>query len=198
MTTFSDIQKFDVSLEFDAGVTLPDETELILAFHTLIQGQSLNDTLIDVANYLHVTTGPGILLIGHKAFRAVKLDQAHAGISVSGRRFHKSADSSFLQQHVFALIEFGKALERYFERELFKSQSLTVRLNDRRYQLNDYSPQSLLAAVDEDLRELGLDLARLGFRESDAREQLAIDVLLREPQDLNVLRDRSNSKDQAA
>ena len=73
MTTFSDIQKFDVSLEFDAGVTLPDETELILAFHTLIQGQSLNDTLIDVANYLHVTTGPGILLIGHKALSLIHI-----------------------------------------------------------------------------------------------------------------------------
>jgi hypothetical protein len=198
MTTFSTIEKFDVSLEFDAGVTLPDETELILAFHTLIQGQSLDDTLIDVANYLHVTTGPGILLIGHKAFRAVKLDQVNAGISVSGRRFTKGADTSFLQQHVFALVEFGKALEAYFKRDLFKSQSLTVRLNDRRYQLNDYSPQGLLASVDEDLRGLGLDLSKLGLRESDPREQLAIDVVLREPQGLSRLRDRPNTKDQAA
>ena len=58
MFTFSQIKKFDVGLEFIKGGRLPDETETIVAFHTLIQSQELSDTLIDVANYLHVTTGP--------------------------------------------------------------------------------------------------------------------------------------------
>ena len=67
MTTFNQIEKFDVGFDFKKGQPIPDETETIVAFHTLIQRQGLGDTLIDVANYLHVTTGPGILLIGHQA-----------------------------------------------------------------------------------------------------------------------------------
>ena len=86
MTTFNQIEKFDVGFDFMKGQPIPDETETIVAFHTLIQRQGLGDTLIDVANYLHVTTGPGILLIGHQAFRTVQIDQAKAGIILSGRR----------------------------------------------------------------------------------------------------------------
>ena len=72
MTTFNQIEKFDVGFDQE-GTTNLDETETIVAFHTLIQRQGLGDTLIDVANYLHVTTGPGILLIGHQAFRTVQM-----------------------------------------------------------------------------------------------------------------------------
>lgn len=198
MTSYQAIEKFDVGLQFDTGVTLPDETELILAFHTLIQAQRLSDTLIDVANYLHVTTGPGILLIGHKAFRAVRVDRANAGITVSGRRFPKSPDHSFLQQHLVSLIEFGFALEEYFERPLFRTESLTIRVNDRRYQLGDYSPQGLLESVDQDLRKLGLELGKLALRESDPREQLTVEVALKEPKPLTTLSGLWRSKDQAA
>ena len=36
-------------------------------FNSWIQGQRLEELLIDVADYLHVHHGPGILLIGHEA-----------------------------------------------------------------------------------------------------------------------------------
>jgi len=198
MTTYASIEKFDVSLAFDTGVTLPSETELILAFHTFIQTQRLNDTLIDVSNYLHVTTGPGILLIGHKAFRAVRLEQGCAGVTLSGRRLIAKDKRTFLQEHVVALLEFARALESYFERNLFSTESLTIRLNDRRYSLDNNSAQGLLAAVDEDLRGLDLDVAKLGLRESDYREQVAVDVQLRASSSLAELQARLNPKDQAA
>ena len=41
MFTFSQIKKFDVGLEFIKGGRLPDETETIVAFHTLIQAKNL-------------------------------------------------------------------------------------------------------------------------------------------------------------
>ena len=198
MTTYANIKKFDVSLAFEAGVTLPSETELILAFHTFIQTQRLNDTLIDVSNYLHVTTGPGILLIGHKAFRAVRLDQSSRGVSVSGRRLDAEGKRTSLQEHVVALLEFAKALEAYFERDLFKAESLTLRLNDRRYRLDHDSAQNLLASIDEDLRGLDLEVSKLGLRESDSREQVAIDVQFRPSKGLAALGARLNPKDQAA
>ena len=36
-------------------------------FNTWIQAQRLEELLIDVADYLHVHNGPGIMLIGHEA-----------------------------------------------------------------------------------------------------------------------------------
>ena len=97
MTTFNQIEKFDVGFEFIKGQPIPDETDMIVAFHTLIQRQKLDDTLIDVANYLHVPTGPGIILIGHQAFRMIQLDQGKSGIMVSGRRLKATSSGSMLK-----------------------------------------------------------------------------------------------------
>ena len=35
MTTFNQIEKFDVGFDFKKGQPIPDETETIVAFHTL-------------------------------------------------------------------------------------------------------------------------------------------------------------------
>ena len=198
MTTFNQIEKFDVGFNFVKGQPIPDEAETIVAFHTLIQRQGLGDTLIDVANYLHVTTGPGILLIGHQAFRTVQLDQAKAGIILSGRRMKASANTSFLGQHLQALVEFGVALEAHFGRTLFDPTKLTIRINDRRFIPKKNNAQSLLSAVNDALEAIDLRLKKLSLRDSDPREQPAIDVQFKDIGDLEDLNSRWKSKDQAA
>ena len=198
MTTFNQIEKFDVGFDFIKGQPIPDETETIVAFHTLIQRQGLGDTLIDVANYLHVTTGPGILLIGHQAFRTVQLDQAKAGIILSGRRMKVSSNTSFLEQHLQALVEFGLALEAHFGRSLFDATKLTIRINDRRFKQEENNAQGLLSIVNDALEAIGLSVKKLSLRDSDPREQRAIDVQLKDIDELQVLNSLWKSKDQAA
>ena len=198
MTTFNQIKKFDVGFNFIKGQPIPDETETIVAFHTLIQRQGLGDTLIDVANYLHVATGPGILLIGHQAFRTVQLDQAKAGIILSGRRMKASPTTSSLGQHLQALVEFGLALETHFGRSLFDPTKLTIRINDRRFTPEKNNAQSLLSAVNDALEAIDLRLKKLSLRDSDPREQPAIDVQFKDIGDLEDLNSRWKSKDQAA
>src|ERR1041384_8435896 len=51
-------------LEEPEAVHLADYAAL---FNTWIQQQRLEELLIDVADYLHVHNGPGIMLIGHEA-----------------------------------------------------------------------------------------------------------------------------------
>ena len=198
MTTFDQIEKFDVGFDFIKGQPVPDETETIVAFHTLIQRQGLGDTLIDVANYLHVTTGPGILLIGHQAFRTVQIDQAKAGIILSGRRMEVSSNTSFLEQHLQALVEFGLALEAHFGRSLFDATKLTIRINDRRFKHEENNAQGLLSIVNDALEAIGLSVKKLSLRDSDPREQRAIDVQLKDIDELQVLNSLWKSKDQAA
>lgn len=198
MTTFNQIEKFDVGFDFIKGQPIPDETETIVAFHTLIQRQGLGDTLIDVANYLHVTTGPGILLIGHQAFRTVQLEQAKAGIILSGRRMKVSSNTSFLEQHLQALVEFGLALEAHFGRSLFDATKLTIRINDRRFKHEENNAQGLLSIVNDALEAIGLSVKKLSLRDSDPREQRVIDVQLKDIDELQVLNSLWKSKDQAA
>ena len=198
MTTFNQIEKFDVGFDFIKGQPIPDETETIVAFHTLIQRQGLGDTLIDVANYLDVTTGPGILLIGHQAFRTVQLEQAKAGIILSGRRMKVSSNTSFLEQHLQALVEFGLALEAHFGRSLFDATKLTIRINDRRFKHEENNAQGLLSIVNDALEAIGLSVKKLSLRDSDPREQRVIDVQLKDIDELQVLNSLWKSKDQAA
>ena len=51
-------------LENPEAVNLADYASI---FNTWIQKQRLDELLIDVADYLHVHNGPGIMLIGHEA-----------------------------------------------------------------------------------------------------------------------------------
>ena len=44
-----------------------DLDPLIPVFHNWIQEQVCDELLLDVADYLHVHHGPGIVLIGHEA-----------------------------------------------------------------------------------------------------------------------------------
>ena len=44
-----------------------DLEKAIHVFHSWIQEQKLDDLLIDVADYRHVPSGPGVILIGHNA-----------------------------------------------------------------------------------------------------------------------------------
>lgn len=54
--------------------------DAINVFHSWIQQQKLDDLLIDVADYRHVPSGPGVILVGHHAHYA--LDNAEGQLGV--------------------------------------------------------------------------------------------------------------------
>ncbi|MCS1410416.1 MAG: hypothetical protein M2R45_03608 [Verrucomicrobia subdivision 3 bacterium] len=66
MSGFVDLQHVNVKffLEDAHAIKLEDA---INVFHSWIQDQKLDDLLIDVADYRHVPSGPGVILIGHNA-----------------------------------------------------------------------------------------------------------------------------------
>lgn len=67
----------------DQPVDLPP---FIPAFHGWIQRQALDGLLIDVADYQHVPGGPGIMLIGHEADRALDLGNGRPGMLYQHKR----------------------------------------------------------------------------------------------------------------
>lgn len=68
--------------------------EVVPVFHGWIQQQALaGNLLIDVADYLHVPTGPGIVLVGHEANYST--DQGDPGPGLLYQRKRPFAETSF-------------------------------------------------------------------------------------------------------
>src|ERR1700741_2852788 len=60
---------------------------LIPVFHSWIQGQVLEELLLDVADYRHVPGGPGVVLIGHQANYSVDDTDDRLGV-----RYNRKAE----------------------------------------------------------------------------------------------------------
>ena len=52
---------------FLADAASLDLEPLIPIFHSWITGGAFNEMLLDVADYRHVPSGPGVVVIGHEA-----------------------------------------------------------------------------------------------------------------------------------
>src|SRR5688500_4494730 len=61
-----DAQHINVKIYADSA-SAPDPAKIVLVFHKWIQENLCEELLIDVADYKHVPSGPGIMLIGHQA-----------------------------------------------------------------------------------------------------------------------------------
>jgi hypothetical protein len=66
------------------GVIVADD--YVPLFHGWIQRRILDGTPIDVADYKHVPDGPGIMLIGHEADRALDYGEGRPGVLYQRKR----------------------------------------------------------------------------------------------------------------
>src|SRR3954464_7005125 len=60
-----DLHKFGIKF-FATDAQAIDILKLIPIYHRWIQDKALDDLLIDVADYSHVPSGPGVMLIAHE------------------------------------------------------------------------------------------------------------------------------------
>ena len=91
------LQHVNVKL-FLADAAGLDLEPLIPIFHSWISGGAFNELLLDVADYRHVPSGPGVMAIGFEADYSVD----HAGGRLGVRYNRKTAvegDNSFALQH---------------------------------------------------------------------------------------------------
>jgi hypothetical protein len=83
--TTADIVRIGAKLYAEnPGVIVPDD--YVPLFHGWIQRRVLDGTPIDVADYKHVPDGPGIMLIGHEADRALDFGEGRPGIVYQRKR----------------------------------------------------------------------------------------------------------------
>jgi len=104
--------------------------EYAAVFNTWIQKQRLEELLIDVADYLHVHNGPGIMLIGHEADYSLNNRAGRLGLLYNRKEQIEGTTPEKLAQAVRAALTVAQILEK--ENGLkFNGSEVQVIVNDR-------------------------------------------------------------------
>ena len=99
-------------------------------FNSWIQKQRLDELLIDVADYLHVHNGPGIMLIGHEADYSLDNRAGRLGLLYNRKEQVEGTTQAKLAQAVRAALVVAQILEK--ENDLkFNGSEAQVIVNDR-------------------------------------------------------------------
>jgi hypothetical protein len=99
-------------------------------FNSWIQEQRLEELLIDVADYLHVHHGPGIMLIGHEADYSLDHRAGRLGLLYNRKEQLNGTNQEKLAQAVRAALTAAQTLEK--ENGLkFIGSEVQVIVNDR-------------------------------------------------------------------
>ena len=126
---------------------------LIPVFHRWIKDRVLPELMIDVANYLHVPEGPGVVLIGHGADYFMDQGDGRLGLLHNRKRAGPPAadrltDLARRMLHVAVLLESDTALAGKLR---FATGELLFRINDRLVAPNN---ESTFASVQKELEGL--------------------------------------------
>ena len=107
---------------------------LIPVFHSWIQGQVLEELLLDVADYRHVPAGPGVVLIGHQANYSVDDTDDRLGVRYNRKAEVEGGNQKALRQAMRASLIACQRLEaepRLERRLQFNGQEIEFFVNDR-------------------------------------------------------------------
>ena len=125
-----------VSIKIFAAADTPNVcfADAIPVFHRWIQGRTLPELLIDVADYSHVPAGPGVLLIGHEANYALDDARNRPGLLYVRKTADVASAGESLRRSHDAALSASRRLEAEpeFEGKLrFNPRELEITFNDR-------------------------------------------------------------------
>jgi hypothetical protein len=145
-------------------------------FNTWIQNHALEELLIDVADYLHVHNGPGLMLIGHEADYSLDNRAGRLGLLYNRKEQLEGTAQEKLAQAARAVLTAAQLLEK--ENGLqFNTQEVQVIINDRLLAPNT---TETFASLESDLRAF-FDKLYNGTKytithNTDPRERFTVDV----------------------
>lgn len=123
------IQHINIKLYFENPETV-NLADFGAVFNTWIQQQRLDELLIDVADYLHVHNGPGIMLIGHEADYSLDNRAGRLGLLYNRKEQIEGTTEEKLVQAVRAALIAAQILEK--ENGLkFNGSEVQFIVNDR-------------------------------------------------------------------
>ena len=104
---------------------------LIPVLHRFIREQVLSELVIDVVDYSHVPSGPGVVLIGHAADYYVGELDGRVGLVFSRKRAAPAPEAR-LEDGLRHLVNVARLLEQDVTVKVrFRTNDLSLRLTDR-------------------------------------------------------------------
>jgi hypothetical protein len=107
---------------------------LIPVFHRWIQDQTRGDLLLDVADYRHVRSGPGVVLIGHQGNYSLDNGGGQLGVRYNRKAVLEGSNQDRLVQATQAALAACRRLETeplLDGRIQFNGREIEVSINDR-------------------------------------------------------------------
>jgi adenylyltransferase/sulfurtransferase len=181
-----------LSIHFPAAEAAADLHAAIPLFHRFIQERAVEGLLIDVADYLHVPQGPGVLLIGHD----VDYGLDPSGLTVTRKR----AGEDELGALLVGTLRMGWGMLRALDRD----GSLALEIARERFDVSVLDREELASAPDagaELASEVAAALtpllgeAKVETRGADPREPVTVRVVAAEIGDLDGLLEKLGAPD---
>lgn len=167
---------------FVEGDLQVDLQSIIEVFHRWTAEQSMDEMLIDVADYRHVPAGPGVVLVGHEADYALDNAGNRPGLLYNRKNSIAGSNSDRFRQALAAASKACDLLEGEFPGQLkFNRQSFELIINDRALAPNT------LETFDACRPELAAFLSELGHadaelhHDAEPRRRFGVTVKLTKP-----------------
>ena len=180
------LQHVNIKIYVDGDMTV-DPERFIEVFHRWIAQSSLDELLIDVADYRHVPRGPGVVLIGHEADYSMENIGGRFGLRYNRKAALEGTNQDRFSQALRSAANACRMLEADFELK-FSRQQFELFINDRALAPN--TPETFAAVkpeLDSFLKQvLGHDAMSLEHQ-SDPRRLFGVEVTVDRPFDLAAL-----------
>jgi hypothetical protein len=188
-----DLHKFGIKF-FAPDAAKFDILKLIPVYHRWIQQHSLDDLLIDVADYSHVPAGPGVMLIAHEGNYALDETGHERGVVYYSKHTLNGEFSERLALVARKALKAARLLseDATLEGELKVSgNQLQFFANDRLVAPNtDAAFAELEPALRAFLNRLYAGAPYTLVRERDPKERLSVRVQTDTPVSVQMLLDR--------
>ncbi len=171
------------------------QEEFIPVFHTWIQNDVLTDTMIDVADYAHVPSGPGVMLICHECQYGADEGDGGLGLLCANKRMASGSTQDRFRAAFRRAINASLKLQN--EKSLagrlsFKTGSALVRISDFIHTPNTPQAFELIKAdLHAAAAEIFGDGVKLEHLKEDPKSGLTIRVIAPASETLATLLSRA-------
>ena len=182
------LQHVNVKIFVDGELSV-DPERFIEVFHRWVADQSMDELLIDIADYRHVPNGPSVALVGLEADYVLDNARGRYGLVYNRKAVIDGSNQDRIRQAFTSAATACSLLEAEFDGLKFSGQEFEVFINDRALAPNTAETYE---AVKPELEaflqaELGASDFSLEHDNSDPRRLFAVAVKLASGIDLTTV-----------
>jgi hypothetical protein len=184
------LQHLNVKIMVGGGEGI-DYEAFIPIFHHWIQKKVTKERLIDVADYLHVPEGPGVMLIAHEAFLSMDHSENRWGFLYNRRAPLEGSNLEKMKTVIQAALGHAHRLEQeptLSGKLKFRGEEIQLIANDRLLAPNSEETfKSLEHELKTFIEQLYAGAPYSLTRHPDPRERFTLDVKASRPFDIEAL-----------